>query len=227
MRPKRTPLLLPHGTGVVVVDAVKAFMHPDGTFVRCYGTEDAKPVCEVLERLREMLLAWQHKARPMECRSIYKRNQFTVPGLEELCTEENAFDRESCLPPGQFEWVFDKTDNSLLSAGEAVIALLRQSRNLIVTGVTTTSCVRKTVEDCVERFGDSMRIIVPGDAVASRVEKAAEQAALLKKWGSRTNKNVMVVDSWRDIAFEGRPFPDVLPLPEQGRPATRRRRKSA
>jgi nicotinamidase-related amidase len=91
-----------------------------------------------------------------------------------LMPDENDFPAE--LQPGLTEWVFSKPAPSAFF-GTSLAAELhaRKVDGVIVTGFSTSGCVRATVVDAVS---NNLGVIVPADAVADRLE-LSHQVSLL------------------------------------------------
>ncbi len=190
-------------SSVTVVDAtLRDFADIDGVFARCYGREDSRPVLDLCERMieEEIYGLRERHAHLTLCRSQYTRNQFNVKGLEELCATEEG--RRSVLSPDLFDWEIDKNDNSILSAGAKAEELIDTRDHHILTGVTTTSCVGKSIDEIRKRFaGKGKRIIVPRNAVAARASQADKARALFDEWKKDARSDVIVVPSLSDIEF--------------------------
>ncbi len=192
-----------HNSSVTVVDAtLRDFANLDGVFARCYGEEDARPVLDLCQRMieEEIHALRKRHAHLTLCRSQYRQNQFNVQGLEDLCTTEAG--RHSLLSPDLFDFEINKTDNSILSAGEKAEQLIDERNDHILTGVTTTSCIGKSINDIRARFaGRGKCIIVPRDAVAARFSQAKKADALFREWESDEQGDLIVIPSLRDIEF--------------------------
>jgi nicotinamidase-related amidase len=204
-------LQLARDTPAIFVDPLSAFMELEGTFVQCYGSEDTEPVRALGVTMKAMAREWRNAAELVLCQSLYERNQFSVPGLEELCTEQNRFDRAPVFADDHEEWfkyTIEKHDNSVLATLDRELrGILAATRHLILTGVTTTSCIAKSIEGD-DRGRNSLRkelpdltVVVPRDAVAARVQKSAEAQELLAQWSRSEDKRVIVVESWKNITF--------------------------
>ncbi len=203
MLPSSLPLELPVGTPAVVVDPVRDFMHSKGTFTECFGLEDTEPIRQILPRLREMIKKWRMKVYPILCQSLYEWDQFGVPGLENLCTQGNFLGREPMIPETCFRATITKPQNSLYSAPREEESkawnYICRSRHLILTGVTTTSCIQRTVKDFPKGY---TQMVIPRDAVASRASRKSDEQAILDYWSEERMTNVIVVPSWKNIKFK-------------------------
>jgi nicotinamidase-related amidase len=204
MRPTGPSLILPHGTPVIVVDPLRDFMDQSGTFAKCYGAQDTESIRDVLPVLTEMLRTWRGKTWNILCQSLYARNQWKVRGLEELCTKENCSGRESLIGRASFDFTATKSDNSVTSMAQGEVEELgrHMRKHLILTGVTTTSCIAKSVEALRIGF---VRIIIPRNAVAARNSQQKKADALFEGWSDERMTKVIVVPTWREITFESPP----------------------
>lgn len=190
-------LSVPVGTPVIVVDPLKDF--ESGEFVTCYGLEDTEPVREVIARLRQMVEAWQGKARLVLCASLYDDDQFKVPGLEKLCTTDAG--RQSVIPPGLFHRQILKRQNSFGPTMQDLRPIVENDNCLIITGLTTTSCVVQSVNDCRAVLG-RVRLIVPANAVGTRKGRQNDGQRLVENWSQPNELHVTVVPRWEGITFE-------------------------
>lgn len=200
MRPPSLPLIVPKSTPAVVVDPLHDFMDEKGVFTQCYGREETEPMRNLLPTLNQMVRVWRGKAHVVLCQSLYSHNQWGVKGLENLCTQENLLGREPCIDERFFQSAVTKSRNSITSIPtEEWRELARNTKkHLILTGVTTTSCIAKTVEALRSGF---WKIIIPADAVASRASQQKKEEALLDSWSDEHLSRVIVVPHWRDITF--------------------------
>ena len=178
-------------------------MDRDGTFAECFnldGQKDAEPVRRILPTLTGMTKAWRRKAYLILCQSLYTYDQWKVKGLENLCTEENRWGREPRIDERLFHSIVTKSHNSITSmpASEWEELVRHTREHLILTGVTTTSCIKKTVEALRLGF---WKVIIPRNAVASRASQKEEADLLLDSWSGDSASHVIVVPSWRDITF--------------------------
>jgi nicotinamidase-related amidase len=200
---KADTLTLPQGTSAIVVDPLNDFLDPEGVFANTYGMQDTEPIRDVLPELQQMIGAWQENARIILCRSLYRRNQFGVPGLEELCVWDRPSGRFSPIPLEKFAVEFTKLDNSILSTrNDSILRMLESSRQIILTGLTVTSCIKKSIEQ-IGREVERLQVIVPRNATAARAnEKSTTEAdELFQQWSEPKNSRVIVVDRWQDIEF--------------------------
>ncbi len=201
MKPQSTPLFLPKNTPVIVVDPLNDFTHPDGVFAQTYGREDTKPVRDVLPVLKRMATTWKEKARVILCRSLYRADEFGVPGLEQLCVESNRWGRDSALDPRLFQREFEKRHNSILvTDDEEIRDILESTRFAVMTGMTVTSCIKKS-KDAVAIEIPKLTLVVPRDTTGVRASREADAEALFQEWESPKEEKVIVTPSWTDIKF--------------------------
>ncbi len=189
-------LVLPAKTPHIVVDPLQDFVSENGPFWTRYGQEDIRPLSDVIRVLEEMTLEWQESAYLILCKSQYAHDQFIHDGLVGLCTADEG--RSAKIPETRFARTINKGDNSVFSADVSMEELLGQAEFIGIEGLTTTSCVRKSVEDFRRRMNDRV-LVVPRDAVAARKERTEDARAFLDSLASINEKNVIVVPTWRGI----------------------------
>jgi hypothetical protein len=194
MRLDTPALFLPKYTPHIVVDPLEDFT--EGAFVDCYGVPDTEPIREVVANLDAMTEEWRDNADLILCRSQYKHDQFGVPGLERLCTTEEG--RRSVIDPQRFSRSVCKFDNSLLSADVDFDELIGDNEFFGVEGLTTTSCVIKTIDGCRDRMRDRT-IILPENAVGVRKARTADGQKILAQLSDPDDKRVIVVPKWEQI----------------------------
>lgn len=194
MRLHTPHLILPKQTPHIVVDPLEDFT--EGAFVDCYGAPDTEPVREVVANLDAMTEEWRDDAELILCRSQYEHNQFGVPGLERLCTTEKG--RRSVIDPNRFARSVCKFDNSLLSADVDLDELIGDNEFFGIEGLTTTSCVIKTVNDCRDRMRDRT-IVLPANAVGVRKARTADGQKILAQLSDPSDMQVIVVPEWQQI----------------------------
>jgi nicotinamidase-related amidase len=183
----------------LVIDMVYDFVHEDGLFPRAFG-EDAQPLIDLLPTIRTLLttLSESTSIPIIECTSHYTVNQFHSKSLSTLCTTREG--RESMLNElsSLFRLRIVKTLNSVFSlessSEEEELLRLIKGSSVIVVGVTTSSCIQRSVESLVER---GFNVIVPIDAISHRKSQNGRAQQVISKW--RESDNVTVLDSWRDL----------------------------
>lgn len=201
MKPLHTPLILPKHTPVIVVDPLNDFTHPDGVFAQTYGKVDTKPVRDVLPVLKRMATTWKEKARVILCRSLYREDEFGVPGLEQLCVASNFWGRDTALDPRLFKKEFEKRHNSILVTDDQEIRdILESTRFAVMTGMTVTSCIKKSKEAVATEI-PKLTLVVPRDTTGVRASRADDAEALFQEWESPKEEKVIVTPSWTDIKF--------------------------
>lgn len=202
MKPDKLPLTLPIGTPVILIDPLNDFTKPEGVFTEAYGAEDTKPVRDVVPVLNAMARAWAQKTEIILCRSLYTYDQFGVKGLEDLCTKENDWGRESVI---NYEWIlrgFDKTENSILATDDKkIFDILESSRFLILAGMTLTSSIAKSKEELREILPE-LTLVVPRNAAAVRASRKADGEALFQQWADPAEEGVIVTPAWNNIKFK-------------------------
>jgi len=181
----------------IVIDPLADFISEKGAFSRCYGEKDTERVRNVANDLEAMVDEWNERVRVLLCRSKYEYDQCKVRNLEMLCVTEQG--RESMIAPEMFSAVIEKYENSILCSPDIEEYLSDEILHLIPTGITTTSCVRKSIRGIQEKF-PHIKIIIPKNAVASRISRENDENALLDLWGK--SNNVIVVKRWQDIDLD-------------------------
>jgi len=194
MKISNASLVLPERTPHIVVDPLLDFT--EGAFVDCYGKKDTEPIRDVVANLDTMTAAWQDKAELILCRSQYDYDQFGVPGLEKLCTTD--WGRQSVIDPRRFSRSVCKFDNSLLSADADLDELIGDNEFYGIEGLTTTSCIIKTIDDCRDRMRDRT-IVLPANAVGVRKARTADGQRILAQLSDPDDRQVIVVPRWQQI----------------------------
>lgn len=204
MKPDQLPLKLPKKTPVIVVDPLNDFTHPKGVIARVYGAEDTKPLRDLLPVLNTMALKWKLNAEIILCRSLYRDNQFNVPGLENLCTEDNCWGRDSPIDSRLFHNEFEKQDNSILVTDDGEIrGILESVRFAVLTGMTLTSCIAASKAQIRKEIPD-LTLVVPRDTTGVRVSRTEDGEMLFREWEAAEETRVIVTPSWRDVRFSQR-----------------------
>lgn len=198
MRLDTPTLFLPKRTPHIVVDPLEDFT--EGEFVHCYGRPDTEPIREVVAHLDAMTEAWRDDAELILCRSQYRYDQFGVPGLEQLCTTEKG--RRSVIDPQRFSRSVCKFDNSLLSADVDIDELIGDNEFFGVEGLTTTSCIMKTINDCRDRMRDRT-IVLPENVVGVRKARTEDGRRILAQLSDPDDTQVIVVPRWQQIRHRG------------------------
>lgn len=92
-----------HGadTVLVVIDAQRAFVDPEGSVARTFGTADIQPGVTALDRLRALLAGSRSKAPVIFVRSEFQPGQFTggdlTDGMAYVCVPGHGVDCEWAL----------------------------------------------------------------------------------------------------------------------------------
>ena len=151
---------------LVLVDFIEGFVDPDH-----FGGGN---IADAVENTHDLLCLARELAWPIaHTRIVYAEDGVDagafarkVPGLLRL-TEHNPLSRiVPSLTPRPDELVIRKTQPSaFFGTGLATWLAWRHVDTLVVTGCTTSGCVRATVVDAV---GHNLRTIVPADCVGDR-----------------------------------------------------------
>ena len=151
---------------LVLVDFIEGFVDPE-----CFGGGN---IAEAVEHARSLLDLARDMAWPIaHTRIVYSEDGVDagafsrkVPGLLAF-TERSALSRiVTPLTPRPGELVIRKTQPSaFFNTGFATWLAWRQVDTLVVTGCTTSGCVRATVVDAVSH---NLRVIVLSDCVGDR-----------------------------------------------------------
>ncbi len=201
MKPSLTPLKLPRDTPVILVDPLNDFVEEEGVFAQAYGSEDTRPVRDLLPVLKKMAHAWQNKARLILCRSLYDENQFGVSGLEQLCVESNPWGRDCPMHENWFKGEFEKRHNSILVTDDNEIRdILEAARFAVLTGMTLTSCIAKSKEQIRNEI-PNLTLVVPRDTTGVRASRSADAEKIFEEWEQEHEDHVIVTPSWKKIKF--------------------------
>jgi nicotinamidase-related amidase len=211
-----------HGTTVVVIDALKDFIDPQGTFGKRFATlngeEDLRPFQEVMPRIERMVRGTHFVAKNIFVSSCFrdeKKRRFLS-----LCGRRRPVEPDSrpAVRMTDFSSFLAKEDDYLLHSKEAV-RVIKECTRVVIAGVTTTTCVKNAVEGCIEGkrsglFPHLDSIIVPRDVVAARKAREQEASRLFKQW---EKDGVAVIPSWHDIPWDPAEVEtDVIWTPKSG-----------
>jgi nicotinamidase-related amidase len=182
---------------VVIVDPVFDFVSEEGIFFKKFG-EDALPLIHILPTLQNILKFClnQQNVKKILCTSLYVKDQFQTKGLEMLCAE--GIGQRSCLDPTLFNLNVVKKSNSLYDfvntrQEQELEQILSKCKKVLVTGMTTGSCVRVTVLELVKR---GYNVVVARDAIAHRTSQNERVEKDITDW---EKNGVEVVQSWKEI----------------------------
>lgn len=200
-------------TCLVDVDPLHDFIGEGGLFECVYGPMDIEPLRRVQETIATVMRTYRGKMFFALVMSHYCRGQFNHkdPRLEALCAEAEGM---KLILPEELEQLFNlrftKTGNSVLSASGFIKKIEKGGlfKNLWLTGITTTSCIEATINECRHEATKHVRIIVAKDAVASRRSRRRGkdgELKLFKDWSNPSAENLYVFDSWRDVPIVSGP----------------------
>ena len=151
---------------LLIVDFVVGFCDPDQ-----YGGGN---ILDAVARTKVLLQAARKKKLPIAyTRIVYAPDGsdmgsfcLKVPGLEKLNEDSPAAQVAPDLAPQAGEYVIRKTQPSaFFSTGLAAWLVSKQVDTLIVTGATTSGCVRASV---IDSMSYNFRTIVASDCVGDR-----------------------------------------------------------
>ncbi len=139
-------------TLLVVIDAQRAFVDPDGSLARAFGVDDVVPCTAALTRLLAHVAHHGRRSRTVFVRSEYRPAQFTAGRLDHplghLCVPGHNIDCQWApgLDVSGAHTVVTKFDVDAATAGayrdviaQAVSTGLRQ---VVLAGFQFTTCVR-------------------------------------------------------------------------------------
>jgi nicotinamidase-related amidase len=186
-------------TLLIVIDAQKAFAHPDGSLARAYGADEIRPGVEALAELHRFLAACPATVDVGFVRSEYSPGQFTDGRLEHplanLCVPAANCDCEWAdgLDVGRATWVVTKRQADAMDSPECrdfvERAVALGATTVCVAGFQLTTCVKATaISTSVTYRSRGVRVAVlqwltaarassyqSGHAAPSRVEQACSE----------------------------------------------------
>lgn len=151
---------------LLVVDFVNGFCDPE-----LYGGGN---INDAVERTRDLLAAVRRQRLPVAyTRIVYAddgadKSAFClkVPGLERLTETAAAGQIVDALAPADGEYIVRKTvPSAFFGTGLAAWLVLQQVDTVVVTGCTTSGCVRASVVDAMSY---NFRVVVARDGVGDR-----------------------------------------------------------
>ncbi|KAL0483510.1 arginine deiminase [Acrasis kona] len=185
---------------VIFIDPVFDFVDERGIFFQKFK-EDSQPLIDVLPVLDDVLQCCKDlpHVKTVLCTSIYKVKQFKTDGLENLCTEERG--QQSLLDPSKFNLHAIKKTNNMYDLFDAnktteLDDLVDMCDKVLVTGVTSTSCVRATIQELLKQ---KKSVIVALDAIAHRKSSNNTASSLVNQWN---NQGVIIKDAWKSVLHE-------------------------
>ncbi|KAL9644549.1 hypothetical protein ABK040_009413 [Willaertia magna] len=195
---------------LIVIDVVFDFVEVSGIFAKTYGEDDVKPLVEVKNKIIDTLSELKDTndgslISTICCQSIYKHKQFRKKGLEDLCVTKEG--QECMIQPLSkfFDYSIVKSTNSIFDLlefkeistnstkpKEEFIELLRQHDYVMIMGVTTTSCVRISVEALIQL---GFKVMLPKDWIACRKTQTKEGEEFYEK----VKESVTIIDSCKQL----------------------------
>lgn len=181
-------------TVLVVIDAQRAFVDPDGSVAKTYGIDDVQPGVEALDRLRRFIEEHRSIGPTIFVRSEYRPGQFTdgdltdgmayvcVPGANVDCQWAAGLD----ISPDDIVVTKQHADAATSDAFRTAIdqAIRDGADQIFVVGFQFTTCVAASAVstfDMVRERGVRVTVIealtgirassqIPGPSGVSRVE---------------------------------------------------------
>jgi len=179
---------------LVVIDAQRAFVDPEGSLARAYGMEEVQPGLAVLDRLRQFIAEHSARGPTIFVRSEYRPGQFTNGQLEHemayVCVPERNVDCEwaagiDVLPHDVVVTKHHADAGTSAAFREAIEQVVLDGvRRIVMVGFQFTTCVAASAASTCEMVRDrGVRVAVietltgtrasshlPGASGMSRVE---------------------------------------------------------
>lgn len=192
-------LTLPPKTALVVIDAQRAFVDPDGSLIRTFGVTEAEPGLAALKRLRPFIAEHRAKGPTIFVRSEYHPGQFTggdlSHGMAYVCVPGKNIDCEwasgvDILP---HDLVVTKNHADAVTSDAFRAAIERVIRDgvdrIVIAGFQLTTCVVASAVSTLEMVrargirvtvvealtGSRASSHVPGPSGVSRVDTTRRQ----------------------------------------------------
>ena len=186
-------------TLLIVIDAQKAFAHPNGSLARAYGYDEIQPGVEALAELRRFLAECPPSLEAVFVRSEYSPGQFTGGRLDHplanLCVPTSNIDCEWAdgLDVGRASWVVTKRQADAMDSPEYRELVERSvalgAGTVCFAGFQLTTCVKATAISTSAAYrSQGVRVAVlkwltgarassyrPGHEPQSRVERACSE----------------------------------------------------
>jgi nicotinamidase-related amidase len=186
-------------TLLIVIDAQKAFAHPNGSLARAYGYDEIQPGVEALAELRRFLAECPPSFEAVFVRSEYSPGQFTGGRLDHplanLCVPTSSIDCEWAdgLDVGRASWVVTKRQADAMDSPEYRELVERSialgAGTVCFAGFQLTTCVKATAISTSATYrSQGVRVAVlkwltgarassyrPGHEPQSRVEHACSE----------------------------------------------------
>jgi hypothetical protein len=182
---------------VIFIDPVFDFIDKEGIFFKKFGS-DSIPLIHILSTLQDILNSCFNlqNVKKILCTSRYIRDQFQTIGLEMLCVEEKG--QKSCLDPSLFDLHIVKKSNCIYECIDQnqeleLEHLLTKCSKILVTGMTTGSCIRASVLELMKR---GHHVVIARDGITHRTSQNECAERHLIDW---EKSGIEVVQSWKDI----------------------------
>ena len=193
----------------IIIDPLYDFLSPDGTFCKTYGAEDCKPILNLKKELNGLYKHLMEQCPTVDIiivSSTYAPCQFET--IHNLCSsskgcqvllDECPVNASACECGNQIYVV--KTENSIMSCNELDAKRLQnmvRNRNVMVCGLTTTSCISAAVHDlCCNKL--CQNVIVARNVVASRARNSRKEVEVFQIWRSCFADQVQVYNEWQRV----------------------------
>jgi len=152
------------GTVLVVIDAQRAFVDPDGSVARTFGIDDVQPGVNALGRLCRFIAEHRSNGRTIFVRSEYRPGQFTdgqldhgmanvcVPGINTDCEWASGVE----ITPHDVVVTKHHADATESAAFRAAIdqAIREGVDRIVVVGFQFTTCVAASAVSTFEMVRD-------------------------------------------------------------------------
>lgn len=199
-------------TPLVSFDGIAEFTSSTGTFAREYGSTDTEPLrlWEARSRqwIQELRSRFAERLRHAAVISKYRFGQFHAEqgwppdephALDGLCVDD-TYRRVTIDDPRQLIATIEKNENDATTSS-AFMKFIRLQRRAVLIGVTTTSCIAKTVRSLIPEMeaGRSAleEVILARNGVAARKKQAKNARRILDEFSQHTR--VRIVRSLNDI----------------------------
>jgi nicotinamidase-related amidase len=151
-------------TALVVIDAQRAFVDPEGSVARTFGIDDVQPGVEALGRLCRFLVEHRSNGRTIFVRSEYRPGQFTSDdlnhGMANVCVPGINIDCEWAagveITPHDVVVTKHHADATESAAFRAAIdrAIREGVDRIVVVGFQFTTCVAASAASTFEMVRD-------------------------------------------------------------------------
>lgn len=178
-------------TRLVSIDGIREFLLTTGSFCREYG-KDAEPLIEwgnlSSAWIKELRAQFGRRLRHTAVASKYKFGQFRDPkwpasdrhALDSLCVDDTY--RHLVIDDEPLAEMIEKNENDATTS-PAFMEMVKRERQIALIGVTTTSCITKTLGSLLpqmeRRTVALQRIIAAMDGFASRKSRQSDEKYLL------------------------------------------------